>query len=111
MPILTAADKAAMRADILSVIDERPETITLRRGETSLPAQKVRLERRGGSSAQIQAGQGSEAGRGQIIILGTVDLNIQKDDRFTDAAGNSFLVVLVRTNREICTQAEAEVRQ
>lgn len=96
-----ADDLAAIRA-------ENEQTIVVRRGDTVLDAQAVRLAR---ITAQGQAHGGAETqeSRGRAVVLGATTLDIQPGDRFTDAAGVLYRVVLVRPNRRAAVIAEAEV--
>lgn len=96
-----ARTRAAIRAD-------RPATISLRRAETSLSAQEVRIARlSSGSLHRSEAGRESRSG---ILVSGAPTLDIRLDDRFT-LDGAVYRVVFVRPNRETGTQAEAVLVQ
>ena len=45
-----------------------------------------------------------------VVILGDTTLDMAKEDRFT-WQGDLYRVKFVRPNRQVCTQAEAEVIQ
>ncbi len=107
---MNAAELAQIKADIQAVIDDNPQAIAFKRGATTLAAQTVRVER-AGSSAQTPGNEAGESGRGKLVILGAVGLNVQKDDTFVDASGMYCKVTLVRINKQVCVQAEAEVME
>lgn len=94
-----ALDLAAVRAD-------NPVSITIRRGSATLAAQTVRIGKRG--QGQRASGNTAEESRARVIVAGSTSLNIQPDDRFNDAAGVLYRVILVRPNRRADTIAEAE---
>lgn len=108
MTIVTAYDLAEMEADIDEIINDRPESIIIRRGGASLAAQTVRIERTGGQG-QNQSGQAGEESRGKVVVLGKKTLNVQTGDTFNDSSGVLYQITLVRPNRQVCIQAEAEV--
>lgn len=104
--MLTSADRDAMRADIIQIRDERPVEIVIRRGETTLEAQTARVEgavsRRGRSSSGDQAREQ----RGDVLVLGDTELDIQVKDRFT-ANGILYEVVFVQPNQDFAVMADA----
>lgn len=106
--MLSAADWTAMTADLAAVRGDNPLSIVIRRGATTLTAQTVRLARAGGSGQRAQ-GAASQEARGRVLVAGPPTLNIQPDDRFNDAQGVLYRVVLVRPNRRASTVAEAEL--
>lgn len=108
MTIVTADDLTEMEADVNEIISDRPENIIIRRGGTALATQTVRIERTGGQG-QNQSGQAGEENRGKVVVLGKKTLNIQPGDVFNDSSGVLYRVILVRPNRQVCIQAEAEV--
>lgn len=108
MTIVTAQDLSEMEADVEEIINDRPESIVIRRAGATLSAQTVRIERTGGQG-QNQSGEAGEENRGRVVILGKKTLDIRKDDRFNDTGGVLYRVMLVRPNRQVCIQAEAEV--
>jgi hypothetical protein len=102
--MLTSADRDAMRADLLQLRDERPVEIAIRRGATTLEAQTVRVERtRPGST---RSGDQAREQRGDVVVLGGIDLDIEVNDRFTDN-GILYEVIFVRPNKEFAVMAEA----
>lgn len=96
-----AEDLAAIRA-------ENEVQIVLRRGGTALDPQPVRIARLG-AQGSVQGGRGTQESRGRAVVLGGLDLDIQPEDRFTDAQGTLYRVVIVRPNRRAAVIAEAEV--
>ena len=82
-------------------------SIVLRREETTLAAQNVRIARVARHGLPVQNGQTGED-HGQALIMGDVDLDVQAHDRFTY---NNVLyrIVMVRPNRTVMTVAEAVV--
>lgn len=97
-----AADLAAVRGD-------NAQSISLRRGATTLDAQSVRIARMGGGSVE-QDGQ-TRASKGRVVLLLGIDGDVQPGDRFNDSAGILYEVVIVRPNRRAAVVAEAEVVQ
>ena len=108
MSLLTAADIARMKLDLAEVVADNDVSITIRRGATTLSAQTVRVERQGRAKAQKGDTPSSEESRADIVVLGDVTLDIQKDDRFT-LSGAKYRVLFVRPNVLIGIQAEAEL--
>lgn len=106
--MITEADLASMRADVVQLIADNPTVITVRRGERELSEQTVRLARRNQLGQQSQ-GAASEETRIRMVVLGLPKLNIQVDDRFNDGRNNLYRVTAVRPERQVCTQAEAEM--
>jgi hypothetical protein len=105
--MLSAADWAAMRADLLAVRGDNPMSIVIRRGATTLASQTVRVARinnAGGSAG----GNRSEEYRGRVVVMGATTLDIQVQDRFT-VAGVLYRVTMVRPNRLAATMAEADL--
>lgn len=95
---------------LTAVRGENEQTITIRRGGTTLAPQPVRIARVGGQGRQRES-DGAESSYGRVVVLGGVDFDVQRDDRFNDAAGVLYTVVLVRPNRRAAVVAEAEVVQ
>lgn len=102
--MMTASDWAAMRVDLLAVRDDNAVSVVIRRGNTALPAQAVRIAQRGGS--RPAATNAAERVAGGVLVLGDVALDIQPGDRF-NANGLLYEVVGVRPNRRAATVAEA----
>lgn len=108
--MLSAADWAAMQADLLAVRGDNAVSITIRRGATTLAAQTVRIARLGGAQTAASAGSArAQEARGRVVVMGATTLDIQPGDRFNDAAGELYQVVLVRPNRRAAVMAEAEI--
>lgn len=108
MTIMSAQDIAEITLIRAAMRNDRPASITLRRAETTVAAQSVRLARlSSGSRYRTEAGAES---RGGMLISGAPTLNIQLDDRFT-LDGAVYRVRFVRPNRDTGTQAEAELAQ
>jgi hypothetical protein len=108
MTIMTDEDRAEILAAFEEIIEDRPATITLRRKETELDPQTVRIARTR-SSAYFR-GEGSKESRGGIIVCGAPDMDIKLDDRFT-LEGSVYRIRFVRPNRDAGTQAETELVQ
>lgn len=106
--LVSAGDLAQMQADLAAVRGDREETITIRRGATTLDGQAVRIARAGGSGSVRESGEAQESGS-RVVVMGGVDLDIEPGDRFNDAGGVLYQVVLVRPNRAASVVAEAEV--
>lgn len=109
--MLSAADWAEMRADLLAIRGDNPVSITIRRGATTLAAQTVRIARTGGGGSAVGSAGSARAqeSRGRVIVMGATTLDIQPGDRFNDAAGELYQVVIVRPNRRAAVMAEAEI--
>lgn len=103
--MLTDEDIARMQAEIAEVRADREVEISLRRGDTTLEPQSFRLESVGQRGFQMRSAETREQ-RGNIMLLGAVDADVQVDDRFTDN-GKVCRVVYIRPNRQVMTVAEA----
>jgi hypothetical protein len=106
--MLNPDDIEQMRADLASVRQDKPISIVIRRGATTLTAQNVRLARPGGH-AQTQASDQARETRAVTLVFGVATLDIQVDDRFNDANGTLYRVRFVRPDRRVETVAEAVV--
>lgn len=106
--MLTAADWAAMTADLAAVRGDNSTSITIRRGGTTLAGQAVRLVRQGAGGQWVQ-GAASQEVRLRVLVAGPTDLDIAPGDRFNDANGVLYQVTAVRPNRRASTVAEAEM--
>jgi hypothetical protein len=103
--MLTDSDRAQMAGDLLEVREDNPASLAIRRGESSLLAQSVRIARlSGGGQRQSLGGKESRAG---VVVLGAVSLDIQVGDRFT-YGGILYRVNFIRPNRTAATMAECE---
>ncbi len=105
--MLNANDLAEMKASIEEVMTDHMVSILIRRGEDELPAQNVRVER-ARSQSMRKEGEASEESRSRILVIGSTELDIQKDDRF-NALDGLYRVTFVRPNRQVSIQAEAEL--
>lgn len=116
--MLSAADWAAMAADLAGVRGDNPVNITIRRGATTLAAQEVRIAGAGGraSGTRVSSAGGAMTveSRARVVVLGGLRLNIRVGDRFSvgETYGGTpllYRVALVRPNREAGIIAEAEL--
>lgn len=108
--MLNSTDLAQMQADLQEVIGDHPQSIVIRRGNDTLAAQTVRVERTGtgrGNNAQSPTAKEAQA---RITVAGDVNLDIQIGDRF-NALGFLYEVVALRPNSQIGVMAEAEIKQ
>ena len=106
--MLTGADWSQMAADLAAVRGDREETITIRRGGSTLDPQVVRIARAGGGGREMESAGGQES-RGRVVVLGSATLDIRPGDRFNDSNGTLYRVIFVRPNRRAAVIAEAEV--
>lgn len=97
---------ARVNADLMKIRDERAESITIRRGDSTLSVQTVRIEKVQSYGLQVRSLNGKEY-RATILVLGDTDLDIAVEDRFNDASGNLNMVIYVNPNHDACTVAEA----
>lgn len=107
MALLTDSDRAQMAADLLAVRADRPESIVIRRDDTVLAPQTVRIARQGTSARRVDSGT-TEQWEQRVVVLGAVDLDIETGDRFNDTSGRLYEVDFVRPNRVAATVAEAK---
>ncbi len=103
--MLSNADRAMMQAAMTAIRDDRPVTIAIRRGKTTLAAQVVRVAKSRAMPGNTDGG-GMEAATTGITVLGDTSLDIQPADRFT-IAGLLYQVVNVHPNRDSAVMAEA----
>ena len=107
--ILTDDDLAAIEADMATIIQENPTTLTLRRkGSNVVNADAVRIEMSGGQ--RTIGANGMWQTRGTVTVLGPKTYDIQNEDRFT-YQNQLFEVFAVNPNRQVCTQAKAYLVQ
>lgn len=107
MGLIGSSDLDRMRADATVIRQDNLETIAIRRGNTTLAAQQVRIARISGQ-ANRQDTLGGEEVRGRVIVVGSVDFDVQPGDRFNDSSGVLYRVFFVRPNRNAAVMAEAE---
>ncbi len=100
-------DWTAAQADMRAIRADNEVSVAIRRGESSLTAQLMRIEYAGGSTRgfRLQSDAAREANQA-VFILGEPDMNIAIDDRLTYGS-ILFRVVFVQPNRLACTIAEA----
>jgi hypothetical protein len=99
-------DWAQAAVDLAAVRDDNAQSIVIRRGAATLPAQTVRIAgKRAGREIQ---GTGTRASVGGVVVLGSTDFDVQPGDRFTDAQGVLYEVTFVRPNRRAAVVADAE---
>ena len=103
--MLTSADWARMAAGLAAVRGDNEVSITIRRGNTTLAAQKVRVARHG-SSGRKDDGSTREV-RSRMTLLGETTMDIQPDDRF-DIAGQLYRVTSIRSNKRAGVMADIE---
>jgi hypothetical protein len=90
----------------MRVIRGRNEiSLAIRRGESSLSAQLMRIEYAGVRGFRLQSDAARQAQQA-VFILGEPDMDIAVDDRLT-YGGVLFRVVFVQPNRLAATIAEA----
>jgi hypothetical protein len=80
-------------------------SIAIRRGETTLTAQDMRIEYAGARGFRLQSDAARQAVQA-VFILGEPDMDIAVDDRLT-YGGVLFQVAFVQPNRLAATIAEA----
>lgn len=100
-------DWDAAAVDLLAIRDDNSVSITIRRGASTLAAQTVRIARAGTRALQQDAGSIEQSSQ-PVVVVGAVELNIAKGDRF-NAGGLLYEVDFVRPNRRAATMAEARV--
>lgn len=108
--MLTTADRAQMIADMLIIRGDNPESIVIRRKNVDLAAQTVRIARAGVGSGRDAGGSATVQAETGITVLGGVDLDIARGDRFTvDAV--LYEVDSVLPNRTVGIMARARMVQ
>jgi hypothetical protein len=106
--MISPDDLTQMQNDLLSIRDDNPVNIVLRRGNTQRPAQTVRVVRSGSGSELSSIS--TEERRGKVLVIGSTSLDIEPEDRFT-VGGELYRVMYIRPNRSVATVAEAELVQ
>jgi hypothetical protein len=109
--MLTDADRAAMAADLAEIAADNNTSIVIRRKNVTLAAQDVRIARAGKSQGTQATSGGAVQSEGNITVLGGVDLDIARGDRFNDAAGVLYEVDNVLPNRRHAIMARARMVQ
>ncbi len=105
--MMSPADWVRMTADLRSVRDDNAVSISIRRGNTTLPGQSVRIAR-AGTIAQRSDSGGLEQSSGRVVVVGDTALDIAIGDRF-NVGGDLYQVDFVRPNRRAMTVAEARL--
>jgi hypothetical protein len=108
--VLTDADRAYMTAGLRAIRDDRPVSIVIRRGSTTLPAQTVRIARGGNVQAGSSDTAGTQAAIAPVVVVGDAALDIKPNDRFT-VGGILYQVSAIHPNRDHGTQAQARMVQ
>ena len=104
--MLTSQDRARMTADLQAIRDDRPVSIAIRRNNSTLAVQIVRIARGGNVQAGVTDTEGLQAAVGAVVVVGDAALDIQPGDKFTVAAA-LYEVIAIHPNREHGTQAQA----
>jgi hypothetical protein len=90
----------------LRKIRQRNEvSVALRRGNSTVNAQLMRIEIAGSRGFKLQSDAARQATQA-VFILGEFDMDIERDDRLT-YAGQLYQVVFIQPNRVGGTIAEA----
>jgi hypothetical protein len=90
----------------LRLIRARNEvSLSIRRGDTTLTAQPMRIEYAGSRGSRLQS-DAARSAQGAVFILGEYDMDIAVEDRLT-YGGVLFRVVFIQPNRAPGTIAEA----
>jgi len=98
-------DWDAIANDLRAVRAENEVSVAIRRGETTLSAQDMRIEYAGSRGFRLQSDAARQAAQA-VFILGEPDMDIEVDDRLT-YGGILYQVVFVQPNRLAATIAEA----
>lgn len=107
MAILSATERAAIRNDLLAIIGDRDVSVCIRRGNTTLAPQIVRIER-SGRAAQWRQNDSAEEHRTDIVLHGVPGTDVLQDDRFV-VDGALYRVVFLHPNRDVMVQASCEL--
>lgn len=100
-----AFDWDQAKVDIREIRAENEASVVLRRNNTSLTAQPMRIEITGTRGFRVQSDAARES-RQAVVILGEPDMDIAMEDRLT-YLGILYRVVFIQPNRLACTIAEA----
>lgn len=106
--MLTATDLALIESDVAALLAEYGYSVTFRRGETTLAAQTIRVDAKGGPAAAQTTAAGET--RTTVLVVGGKTLDIAVGDRF-NAGGRLYRVTGVHPDRRAFTQADAELVQ
>jgi hypothetical protein len=83
--------------------------LAIRRGETEVAEQDMRIEYAGPRGFKLQS-DAARAANQACFILGEPDMNIEMDDRLT-YEGHLIRVVFIQLNRQFATIAEGIIEQ
>ncbi len=108
--MLTEGDRARMTAGLRAIRDDRAVSIAIRRGNTTLAAQTVRIARGGNVQAGAADVAGVQAAIQPVVVAGDASLDIRPGDRFT-TGGALYEVTAIHPNRDHGTQAQARLVQ
>lgn len=92
-------------ADLRRVRAENEVSVALRRGDSTVTAQAMRIEYAGARGSRLQSDAARQAQQA-VFILGEPDMDIAVDDRLTYGSV-LFQVVFIQPNRLATTIAEA----
>ncbi len=84
-------------------------SLQIRRGNTTLTAQSMRIEYAGSRGARLQSDAARSAEQA-VFILGEPDMDIQPEDRLTHES-HLVRVVFIQLNRQFGTIAEGIIEQ
>lgn len=100
-----AFDWTQAQKDMRAIRAENEVSVAIRRGDTTLSAQSMRIEYAGTRGFRLQSDAARQASQA-VFILGEPDMNIAVDDRL-NYGGVLFQVAFVQPNKLACTIAEA----
>jgi len=100
-----AFDWTAARNDLRAIRADNEVSVAIRRGETNLTAQLMRIEYAGSRGFRLQS-DAARSAQQAVFILGEYNMDIAIDDRLT-YGGVLFNVVFIQPNRLAATIAEA----
>jgi hypothetical protein len=106
MSFLSAADIAEITAQLTTLRDTRSVSVVFRRAGVDLAAQTVRVERT--SSYSDPETDGAEERRGDVVLIGVTDLDVEIDDKCI-IDGELYRVRFVHPNRQMHTQCDIEM--
>jgi len=106
---MDAADLNEIQSAISTIINDRPVSITISRGNQTLEAQTVRLVKPGTRGANVRISPAGNQVVADYLVLGPVDLDIVQGDRFA-IEGRAFEVIFVDTTSQVKRVAEVILR-
>lgn len=109
-PLISDLTLAKLRQAVARLLANGSDVV-LRRGATTLAAQRIVLAPTGSAGSSQGRRASGEAGReqrGTMALWGATTLDIQVDDRLT-VASVLYRVVFVRPDRRVATIADLEV--